>query len=186
MFSSLRCPVSAHFQGTHAAKISLEVHSEWRALCFGLHCLSLVLIATCVPSYVVIGLIANICWLLTMCHCANRFMHITSLFLLQLWSFATLVLQMGKLRCGKLWLTHGYRASLVAQLGFEPQSVLHQIIHLDCYVLLAVGLVLRLLIVIWVDFHHLKWLKWEESPAAQTKRLGSQQVWIYERKQPDL
>lgn len=110
VLSTLCCPASAQFWGTHTATISLEVQSEWRAHRFGLHCLSLVLISTCVPSYVVIGLIANICWLLTVCHCATRFMHITSLSLLQLWNFAILVLQMGKLRCGKLWLTHGWRA----------------------------------------------------------------------------
>ena len=66
-----------------SAKISLEVHREWRAHCPALCCLSLALIATCVLSYVVIALIANICWLLTICHCAKRFTHITSLILLQ-------------------------------------------------------------------------------------------------------
>lgn len=76
-------PGSSPFQGTHIAMISLEVHSEWRAHCFGLPCLSLSLIDTRVLSYVVIALIANICWLLTMCHCAKRFIHITSLPLLQ-------------------------------------------------------------------------------------------------------
>lgn len=77
--SSLGCPASAWCQGTHITKISLEVNGKWRAHCFGLQCLSLVLIASHVLSYVVIALIANICWLLTVCHCAKRFTHITSL-----------------------------------------------------------------------------------------------------------
>lgn len=53
-----------------------------RAYCSSLHRLPLALIATCVLSHVVMALIANICWRLSMCHCVKRFTHITSLSLL--------------------------------------------------------------------------------------------------------
>ena len=134
--------------------------SEWRAHCFGLHSLSLVLIATHVLSNVVmdmvIALIALICWLLTMCHCAKRLTCITSLSLLQPcevvlsssrkwenWGLESWDLPTG------VWLISGI-AGIRTQVYSPPNhSFFAAVLSIP-----PVGWVLRLLIVIWVDFHH--------------------------------